>query len=420
MKTRHLQRGAVWRVLLAVGLVCVLGAPLAFAQIAPDLILYNANVVTLAGGQPRAQAVAITRNRITAVGTDAKILEGAGEATRFIDLAGATLIPGLIDNHVHYVRAAGGAAARFAETAARLNAQGVTGVVDVGGFNFTDDLLSPVRDLADRGELNPRVFHTVWLPAQNADAALRARESFPNLSRTPNRLLQRVGVGETLYLPLHDNPSRAFSPSDEETAVAAALVEALAENSLGLHLHTRTDQAARYFLDLFERAAPGVAGELGWTLHHLENITSETVRRLADSGVGAAVHPRGTRVTEVGGKPSLRPPVGLLEAEGVIWGLGTDATGSTRGLIDLMAWAVGEGEAGGVQNTVDRETALRALTLNNARLVGRQDELGSVEPDKIADLVVIDRDVTDPSEEISSTRVLITLVDGRIVFQNDP
>jgi len=75
------------------------------AQEAPDMVLVNGRIVTVDDYFSIQDAIAIRGERITAVGTDEAILGLAGPATRTLDLAGRTVIPGLIDNHVHVVRA---------------------------------------------------------------------------------------------------------------------------------------------------------------------------------------------------------------------------------------------------------------------------------------------------------------------------
>ena len=67
----------------------------------PDLILHNGNVFTVNIREPRAQAVAISRGRIVAVGGDAEILNLAAPATKRIDLGKKTVLPGFIDAHSH-------------------------------------------------------------------------------------------------------------------------------------------------------------------------------------------------------------------------------------------------------------------------------------------------------------------------------
>jgi predicted amidohydrolase YtcJ len=83
-----------------VSALCLGGAGVAAAASA-DVILYNGKVFTSDPGHLWAQAVAVEGNRIQAVGNDAEVLALAGPATRRIDLAGHTVIPGLNDAHVH-------------------------------------------------------------------------------------------------------------------------------------------------------------------------------------------------------------------------------------------------------------------------------------------------------------------------------
>lgn len=68
---------------------------------APDLVLFNGVVWTVDAAFSRAEAVAVRRDRIVAVGDSATIRRLAGPKTRLIDLAGRALIPGLMDNHLH-------------------------------------------------------------------------------------------------------------------------------------------------------------------------------------------------------------------------------------------------------------------------------------------------------------------------------
>ena len=71
-------------------------------QTVPDLILFNAHVVTMDPGDSIAQAVAVSGNRITAVGAAAEVWELAGPQTELIDVGGNTVTPGFIDTHNHF------------------------------------------------------------------------------------------------------------------------------------------------------------------------------------------------------------------------------------------------------------------------------------------------------------------------------
>jgi predicted amidohydrolase YtcJ len=67
----------------------------------PDVVLYNGKIVTVDPKFSIAQAVAIRGERFVAVGSNDDVRRTAGPATRAIDLGGRTVIPGLMDGHLH-------------------------------------------------------------------------------------------------------------------------------------------------------------------------------------------------------------------------------------------------------------------------------------------------------------------------------
>src|SRR6267378_3067771 len=67
----------------------------------PDAIFYNGKVVTVDSASTIQQAFAVKGEEFVAVGTSAKVRTLAGKGTRLVDLKGATVIPGLSDNHDH-------------------------------------------------------------------------------------------------------------------------------------------------------------------------------------------------------------------------------------------------------------------------------------------------------------------------------
>jgi predicted amidohydrolase YtcJ len=92
----------------ALALVAILLTGCAVPSPAPpaDLVVTNAKVITLNAQSQVAQALAVRDGRIVAVGTDAQARALAGPSTREVDAGGRTVIPGLIDSHIHAVRAA--------------------------------------------------------------------------------------------------------------------------------------------------------------------------------------------------------------------------------------------------------------------------------------------------------------------------
>src|ERR1044072_8604767 len=72
-----------------------------------DLVLHPGKIVTVDGQLTVAQAVAVKSGKIVAVGSDSAILQAErGPRTEVIDLQGRTVLPGLVDAHVHALEAA--------------------------------------------------------------------------------------------------------------------------------------------------------------------------------------------------------------------------------------------------------------------------------------------------------------------------
>jgi len=86
-------------------LLVLTGAMPASAQ-SPETILVNGKILTVDAQSSVREALAIRGGRITALGTSAEMRKLAGSQSRVIDLGGRTVIPGLIDSHLHAIRAA--------------------------------------------------------------------------------------------------------------------------------------------------------------------------------------------------------------------------------------------------------------------------------------------------------------------------
>jgi predicted amidohydrolase YtcJ len=78
------------------------------------------------------------------------------------------------------------------------------------------------------------------------------------------------------------------------------------------------------------------------------------------------------------------------------------------------------GEVFGAHHSVTREEAIRMFTTNGAHALFREDDLGSVEVGKCADLIVLSDDpMTCPEDDIKDIEVLVTVIDGEAVFGDE-
>lgn len=139
------------------------------AAVVADIALVGGNVLTLEGPRSRAQAVAVAGDRIVGVGDDREISALIGPATRVVDLAGRTVLPGLIDQHLHLDHMAtarsgrvldlGEPAATLAELTARVVAHAARRPDDpwVRGGNWSEGTVAELASgdrQADRTELD--------------------------------------------------------------------------------------------------------------------------------------------------------------------------------------------------------------------------------------------------------------------------
>ena len=71
------------------------------------------------------------------------------------------------------------------------------------------------------------------------------------------------------------------------------------------------------------------------------------------------------------------------------------------------------------EEALNREQAIRFYTINNAKIMFLENQVGSLEEGKLADLVVLDRDLlTCPEDDIKDAQVLRTYMNGKLVFEN--
>jgi predicted amidohydrolase YtcJ len=165
------------------------------------LVLVNGKIVTVDEQFAIRQAVAIEGERITAVGDDAVVLARAAPEARVIDLGGATVIPGLIDNHNHFVRATEHTEVRLDGVRTRaetldLLARGAAGLKDgqwlltLGGWHEEQwtgdrreltlaelDAIAPGRPAFIQAGYDHAAVNTAWLDATNVPAAAGTRAS---------------------------------------------------------------------------------------------------------------------------------------------------------------------------------------------------------------------------------------------------
>ncbi|TMG77676.1 MAG: hypothetical protein E6H80_00515 [Betaproteobacteria bacterium] len=164
------------------------GSPVLAAESA-DTLLVNGKIITVDDRFTIAQGVAIKGQHIVAVGGTGQILKLKGAATKVIDLANRTVIPGLIDNHAHFIRAPEHDEMRLDGVTSRREALRMLAarvhaarpgewIATLGGWSeeqFTDDPRGFPLDELDRiAPGNPVVLQAVYNQSYLNSAALKA------------------------------------------------------------------------------------------------------------------------------------------------------------------------------------------------------------------------------------------------------
>lgn len=202
-------------------------------------------------------------------------------------------------------------------------------------------------------------------------------------------------------------------------------------------VHAEGDGAVDHFMDLVEEASQEAAmdaDEIRAKRHAIDhcalNPRPDQIERAKRLGIIWSCGPRffvefGARMAKDYGEQYVHewsvPVKSILDAGGKVV-METDSSATPRRgafwyIEKLVTRKDEKGNVWGKDQAVDRKTALLMFTRWAAEYVLREDVLGSLEPGKWADFVVIDRDFLDvPDEEINQIKVLLTVVGGKLVY----
>ncbi len=325
---------------------------------------------------------------------------------------------------------------RMAELAAEESlSRGITSFQDAGSSFRQVELF---RQMAAEGELPVRLW--VMLAENNENLA----EGLPGycVFREGGDYLTVGGIkrwvdgalgshGAWMLEPYTDLPESTGLNivTPDELRESARLA---AEYGLQLCSHAIGDRANRVTLDIYQETidARPDGHELRWRVEHAQHLSPEDIPRFQELGVIAAMQP--VHCTSDGPWVPLR--IGdersesgaymwrsLLDSGAVIAG-GTDApVESVDPIPDYQAAVtrlMNNGEVFYPEQSMTREEALRARTLDAAYAAFEEDIKGSLEVGKLADITVLSKDIlTVPDDELGDTKVLYTIVGGKVRYR---
>jgi len=227
-------------------------------------------------------------------------------------------------------------------------------------------------------------------------------------------LLRLSGVGEfATSWPLFGQPA----PTNYTQAL-----EFVAKEGWAFQQHTLSPKEDALAIDAFEavnRATP--IAPLRWSIAHAPGVSQATLDRLKAIGAGIAIHP----FQYLAGGPNAGPPIRTILESGVRAGAGSDSAqiSTLNPWLMIYYMVTGKNAAGQTINAgqqISRTDALRLYTAANGWFLKEEATLGTIEPGKLGDLVVLSDDYFDeqgvPDEAIKRLRSVLTVVDGRVVY----
>ncbi|MGI9236627.1 MAG: amidohydrolase family protein [Woeseiaceae bacterium] len=324
-----------------------------------------------------------------------------------------------------------------------LHAYGITSIQDAYVF---EEQLEAYAELDRAGELNLRVVAAMWWKREETEEQIRHLVELRNKFKkghidTSTIKIMQDGVMENytavmLEPYLTEEGGRGIPMVDPEFLKEA--VSLLDAEGFQVHFHAIGDGAVRQSLDAVE-AARQRNGELGHRHHisHLEVIDPADVPRFAALDVVANFQPLWAYADEYvvdltwpfiseHAAQSMYPIKSVIDSGGKV-AFGSDWAVSTANPFPQIETAVTRVDAEehdtDVMNPEQRisvEQAIEAFTINAAFVNRQEDMTGSIESGKLADLIVVDRNILEiDATEISEARVLLTLFEGKPVH-GDP
>jgi predicted amidohydrolase YtcJ len=321
-----------------------------------------------------------------------------------------------------------------------LHAFGITGWQDAW---VEPDLLDAYRALDDEGELTGRVVTALWWDRhrglEQIDDLIEQRHvgTGGNVHAGTVKIMLD-GCPESCTGAMLDPYEDAFG-DEHSTGIAFVDTEVLNEALVRLdaagfqvHQHALGDRAIRMALD----AVGAARRKNGWNdlrhhVAHLQLPTPEDLPRLRELGIVATMQPFWAQPDEqvetitaprVGERIARLYPIASIRASGAVMAFGSDWPVSTPNPWLEMQVAVTRATPGGDPSAIldpseriDLQAALAAFTHGSA-YVNHDDDAGSIEEGKRADLVVLDR---NPFEDgsIGETRTAMTIAAGKVVFE---
>ncbi|MBE0635294.1 amidohydrolase family protein [Candidatus Bipolaricaulota bacterium] len=427
------------------------------ADEAPTMILYNGIIVPMTTQADRAAAIAIASNRILSIGSTLEMLALARPTTQLIDLQGAAVYPGFIDPHTHLLNDSQNLGLSPIESQNLALRYGITSAANM---YTTPSLAQEYIEMAQRGELRVRfslylVYNTScgdvlgdWYAQYDPLVELAPRlriggvkifsetsvcgDDLIGISFSPQLRSVLSPAGTQWY-----GPHRPLFTQDE----LSQIIHLADERGFPVAIHALGDGGVELSLHAIEQALEGKPNTLRHTILHNLFIRDDLLNRYAALGIVAAVESMSSCFATF--YQDLLP----LESKHIVrrWG-DLAATGAHVTADSDWPWCADEAinplfrlqalmspanhsqsygawEPCGLLPESQLLTAwqgLRMMTADAAFMLHQDHELGTLEPSKLADMVILTADPLQSSvEALDDIDVLLTFVGGVIEYDRE-
>ena len=328
-----------------------------------------------------------------------------------------------------------------------FTAKGITMAGDMTMLKLNEDyykIMDKLTVLADEGILNIKLnLYTALHEADGFEAELEMKERFSSGNIRYIGLKNLVdGVASTytdlMLEPYSDNPDSVGDPPNFDKEYYLRNIPKANEKGLPVRLHCIGDRAIRWAFDGFEESNkyndnPGNIKGIRNGIEHIESIHPDDLPRFRELGVVASMQPyhltldANEKISRVGpDRCRLEWPHRSILDSGAVLCFGTDYPVVSFDPFENIYVAItrkdDERKPTGTnpEQCITLAEALKCYTWGSAYSYGMEHEVGTLEPGKKADVIILDRNLFDISaEEIPETKVQRTYLNGELVYISD-
>jgi predicted amidohydrolase YtcJ len=242
----------------------------------------------------------------------------------------------------------------------------------------------------------------------------RMQNTFPDLG---DDMLKISGIGEfATQWPLF---GAVTPPANYETALQLVAKQGWAFQQHSLSL--AEDQLTAATFEKVNAVTP--IKDLRWSVAHVPRIDQATINRFKAVGAAIAIHP----FEYLAGAAGAGPPIRMILDSGIHAGAGSDSAqiSTLNPWLIIYYMVTGKNSSGVLINDkqqITRAEALRLYTADNGWFLREENQLGSIEVGKLADVVALSGDYFDsakvPDEAIKKLKSVLTVVDGKVVYED--